>query len=373
MKINKHIHLVIIRTSGSLININTYNCQELGLAKALYRKGINVSIILAGKKAEKTAIDGINIYYCKYKAINQQIAWFYNIDSILESLKPSIIQVHDMGLLMSWKVVKWAKRRNIPSFLIQGNYELTKKPLFRQFEYLFNNTFGRYILNHVTGIGYKTPRAMHYLQSYKRREMTHTYIGLDTSKFDNRERIDWSKQYNLCSQKVLLYIGAIEPRRNPLFLIDLIALLPDDYILLIAGSGPLEEETMHAIQDAKLEKKCRMLGKLRQEELPSLYMISDLFLLPSSYEIYGMVILEAMYFGLPVISSKTAGSEFIIEDFLTGRIIPDLDLNLWKSAILAHFENTEKANEMRQKAHKVIEEKYLWDKASESFMNLYFK
>lgn len=44
-------HIVIFRTSGSYIDYNTYNCQELGLSKALVKKGYKVTLIMAGHKA----------------------------------------------------------------------------------------------------------------------------------------------------------------------------------------------------------------------------------------------------------------------------------------------------------------------------------
>ena len=46
-------HLVIIRTGASLLNLKSYNCQELGLAKSLAKKGLKVSLVLAGENEKK--------------------------------------------------------------------------------------------------------------------------------------------------------------------------------------------------------------------------------------------------------------------------------------------------------------------------------
>lgn len=45
-------HLVIVRTGANVLNLTSYNCQELGLAKALTKKGLKVSLILAGNKSK---------------------------------------------------------------------------------------------------------------------------------------------------------------------------------------------------------------------------------------------------------------------------------------------------------------------------------
>ena len=197
MTINSNTHLVIVRTGGSVVNLESYNCQELGLAKALRSKGLKVTLVLASKSAGNLVIDGVDVVYCKFKALNQQLAWFEDIDGILERLNPSLIQVHDMGMFMTWKVVRWAKKHNVPSFLIQGNYNVTQKPFFKQLEMMFNCTFGKYIIKTVTGIGCKTLKASEYVKKYYRRETKLTYVGLDVSRFDGCERKDWRAELGL--------------------------------------------------------------------------------------------------------------------------------------------------------------------------------
>lgn len=106
------------------------------------------------------------------------------------------------------------------------------------------------------------------------------------------------------------------------------------------------------IQDRNLEQKCVILGKLRQEELPALYKASDLFLLASDYEIYGMVILEAMYFGTPVISTLTAGAEVLITSGEDGMIIPNKKADTWSHVIAELCNDTTKLTAMSSRASK---------------------
>ena len=362
-------HLVIFRTGCSILNLNTYNCQELGLAKALSSKGLKVSLILAGNKVSADVVDGITVYRLPFKAINQQLGIFLGYKELLMSLKPSLIQVHDMGIYMTYAVTKWASNHKIPCFLIQGNYETTKKPVFKQLESVFNMFCGRYVLKHVSGIGCKTQMASRYVQSYLNRKTKMTYIGLDVSKFSNSINREWKKELNIHTKKVLLYVGSLEQRRNPLFLLDVLRHLPDDYVLLIAGDGSLKQEVEEKIISEKRSDRCFLLGKLSQAYLPSLYKIADVFLLASNYEIYGMVILEAMYFGVPVISSYTAGSESLIDDGKDGFVIESLDVAEWCNAICCAMNN----NSMKKNARDKIENCFVWEKTANQFLELYFR
>lgn len=365
-------HLVIIRTGGSVVNLESYNCQELGLAKALRSKGLKVTLVLASKSAGNLVIDGVDVVYCKFKALNQQLAWFEDIDGILERLNPSLIQVHDMGMFMTWKVVRWAKKHNVQSFLIQGNYNVTQKPFFKQLEMMFNCTFGKYIIKTVTGIGCKTLKASEYVKKYYRRETKLTYVGLDVSRFDGCERKDWRAELGLQGKKVLLYVGSIEPRRNPLFLVDILQSLPDDYAMVVVGDGKLRESVGDKLKSLNLQERCIMLGKQSQKSLPPIFEMSDAFLLASNYEIYGMVILEAMYFGLPVVSSCTAGSETLIKNGFNGYVMNDFNVAEWSECIRKMCEDRDLHDVMSKNCKEYIDEHFTWDKIADRFLDLYF-
>lgn len=372
----KQIHLVIVRSGGSIINFSSYNCQELGLAKALSKKGWKVSIILTGHtyREERIEIMGgkeVTVYSMTFKALNQQLAQFEGMERLLEKLHPDLIQIHEFGMWMSFTVTRWAQKHQVKTCLIQGSYRPTQKPIFKQLELLFNATFGKYVLNRVQGIGYKSPQAEKYIRQYTGKKCLPTYIGLDEERFYHTESKEWRKMPETENKHLLLYVGTLESRRNPLFLLDVMERLPDNYLLMIAGDGILKEKLKKDIQDRNLEQKCVILGKLRQEELPALYKASDLFLLASDYEIYGMVILEAMYFGTPVISTLTAGAEVLITSGEDGMIIPNKKADTWSHVIAELCNDTTKLTAMSSRASKKITDELVWDKASERFIELY--
>ena len=367
-------HIVIFRTSGSYIDYATYNCQEVGLAKALVNKGFKVSVVMAGPVEKyvchKCGNREVGIYYLTYKAMNQSICVFNGWKGLLERLQPDVLQVHEFGMFMSWRVARWAKRKAVRCVLIQGNYATTQKFVLKQLESLFNHTFGKSVLNMVSAIGCKTKAAVEYLARYGEVNCMLTPVGLDEDKFsDPIVHDDVKEQYGIRGKKVLLYVGVLEPRRNPIFLLEIMQGLPDDYVLLVVGEGSLREVMCNYIANNGIANVVRV-GKLKQEELPALYRASDMFLLASNYEIFGMVILEAMYFGIPVLSTPTAGANTLI-NAATGVVLPTLDVEMWRRCITTLCENREQLSLMKEHCCSIVREKYVWDEAVEMFIKLY--
>lgn len=365
---------MIFRTIGSYLDCDSYNCQELGLAKALTRKGFRVSLIMAGRKSKCTKRDVcgkvVNVYYLAYKSVTQVLCIFDGWKELLGELKPDVIQVHEIGMYMSYLVSCWAKQRNVRCVLVQGNYNTTQKPVLKQLECLFNSTFGRMVLKNVSGIGCKTKAAAEYVSRYSCKPMILTPVGLDENKFVGCPlESDFRECYNFTGKNVLLYVGKMEQRRNPMFLLDLMNMLSNEYVLVMVGDGPLLEQVRERVQTENVQNVL-VLGKMKQEELPSIYAASDVFLLASSYEIFGMVIMESMYFGTPVVSTSTAGADTLVDDS-TGRVIKGLDLDAWKRNVEDVCSNKDNLSQMRVNCQKKIRDKYVWDKASDMFEQLY--
>ena len=168
-----------------------------------------------------------------------------------------------------------------------------------------------------------------------------------------------------------MYVGVQEPRRNPCFLVDVLSKLPEEYVLLLVGAGPQIEEVNRRIASLHLTDRVLQLGKMPQSELPSLYEACDLFLLASSYEIYGMVLLEAMYFGLPVVSTLTAGSDCIIENGKDSIIMPRLDSGDWSCEIVGLLSDRQRYKAMKEAARNKIRNNLVWNKTVDEFLSLY--
>jgi glycosyltransferase involved in cell wall biosynthesis len=131
----------------------------------------------------------------------------------------------------------------------------------------------------------------------------------------------------------LLYSGRISAEKNLGVLADAFRLIVrsrPDATLVIAGDGP----QMNWLRERLTGLPVHFAGRLGDARLSSFYANSDLLLFPSTTETLGQVVLEAQASGLPALVSNVGGPKEIIDDGLTGRVLPPGDVTAWANAAL---------------------------------------
>jgi glycosyltransferase involved in cell wall biosynthesis len=141
---------------------------------------------------------------------------------------------------------------------------------------------------------------------------------------------------------VLLYVGRISEEKGvnelPYIYREALKQVPD-LQLVIAGKGPEEEKLKKEIPAAKF------LGWIEHSSLPDIYSAADLLILPSRFDTFGNVIVEAFSCGCPVISYNTKGPRDIIENEKSGYLVNTKEK--MADAIIAHFRS--KTNKMKMR------------------------
>ena len=164
--------------------------------------------------------------------------------------------------------------------------------------------------------------------------------GVDTSHFYPIPA-DEAKQYIGLTpdSRMVLFVGRIEPLKGVDTLIQAMSCLGVNeihkpvHLAIIGGEPDVIPEKMSA-EMARLQKLCDdlcmggmvvFLGKRGQDTLPYYYSAAEVLVMPSLYESFGMVALEAMACGTPVIASEVGGLGYLVQDGETGYTIPDSD------------------------------------------------
>lgn len=370
----------IVRSIGHIVDLKSYNAQELGLGKALCDRGFDVQVFFASadhdlkKNTLERSGRSLEMIFVPFTALPGKNAIFHGVFKELNRFAPDIIQVHECTQVMSLAVSIYAKYKKIPVILYQGQYQYSANIVSAAIQKLYDGSFGvlqRLIVSRPVA---KTPESKKFLTEIGYKNIAIIPVGLDVERIDKDARMEWRIEDEIASEsKILLYIGILEKRRNIEFLIRLVRELPEHFILLIAGEGPERECCQSLVMRLSLEHRVFFLGQVEQSDISSLYNRCDAYLMASDYEIYGMTILEAMYFGAVVFSTKTAGACSLIQSKKTGILLDGLDVIEWREAILKVVGNPEQMRFIKDRAQQSVQDSYTWEAISVEIERLYLQ
>ena len=160
---------------------------------------------------------------------------------------------------------------------------------------------------------------------------------------------------------LLVCVGRLSPEKGQDLFLEAIRRLPGVEGLLV-GDGP-----MRKAWEAKAGR-VRFLGL--RSDVPLCLAASDLYLLPSRYEAQGMVLVEAMMAGLPIVAARVGGVPGLIEDGKTGVLVPPEDPEAWAFAIASLLKDGERMKALGEAARKASAA-YSTDTMVDAYVRLY--
>lgn len=375
--------ILILRTTPNKMNLKNYNLQEFGLAKALIRKGHQCDVgYYCGKEKDHVQ----EIPFDDDKIL--KVLWLRGFGAMYEGIYPSlgkyardydIIQVGGyVGLTSCWlNIFEKNKTVNYNGlYYCEDNVGDIKKAK------LFDKTLLKLQNRKSMVVATKSVLATDYLREKGIEDVTTIGVGLDldnlvcsTDEIQTNEFTDIVK--NSAFSKKLLYIGVLEERRNITFLLETFKETSEKIAaigLVLIGKGKPEYVSMcmRKIEELGIKDKVIYKESLEQKYMPAIYQACDAFLLPTRYEIFGMVLLEAMYYGLPVFTTYNGGSSTLMNE-RNGVVIDVFDVNEWSRKIIQILVDKNRCREIGENAHKTIAEGYTWDVLADKFLKVYEK
>jgi len=226
---------------------------------------------------------------------------------------------------------------------------------------------------------------LRFLYKVNERKLVIIPPGVDTSHFYPIPS-DEAKQYIGLKpeDRMVLYVGRIEPLKGVGTLIEAMSCLKFKdqtgpvHLAIIGGEPEANPEEMSTemarlqmlSDDLAMDQTVVFLGKRGQNTLPYYYSAAEVLVMPSHYESFGMVALEAMACGTPVIASAVGGLGFLVQDGETGYTVPNDEPDKLCEKLTLLLGDFNLRQKMGQRAEEVAQS-YSWEKIANQIVAVY--
>ena len=248
----------------------------------------------------------------------------------------------------------------------------------------------KYVLQSVDRVIAATPAELAQLQWLYQADVRKVVVippGVDTCRFYPIPE-DEAKEYigvPPCG-RMILFVGRIEPLKGLDVLLESIARLRQHdtmgefrFCLVIIGGEAISDGEMQGTEMARihtlreqygLQDLVAFLGKRSQDTLPYYYSAAEVVVVPSFYESFGMVALEAMACGTPVVASQVGGLAYLVQDGITGYTVPVDDPQALADRLMQLLSNTALRSSMAQQAFQYARG-YAWESIAQKLLQVY--
>jgi len=202
-------------------------------------------------------------------------------------------------------------------------------------------------------------------------------MGVDPEKFKRWGISDLKRDPG--TKHRILSVGRLIDWKGTIHLIEAMPKVLSDFSdasLLIIGSGPEKGHLLQRTHELSLEDHVKFPGTVSDEDLQTCYHTADVFVLPSitkdgKTEGLGVVLLEAMASGCPVIGSNVGGIPDIITDGETGFLVPEQRPDILAEKILRILADTELQEKFRRNGLIRVNKSFSWETISKQFSEVY--
>lgn len=345
-----------------------YNSQEIGLGRALARKGHEVMIykgIDPSEKEEKVQVEkNLTIWYLPMKHLGAH--GFMDCKYLDPQLK-ALFCFGDQQIFMP-HVYRWCRRRRIPFVAYVGTaHSLDSNFKSKVMNALFAaGTLRIYKKNPVLA---KTSAAKEELRQLGVPHAVIAPVGLDTAVLKKNipadEKMRLRKEHGFEADDVILCnVSRLSWEKRPLELIDLFLQVKGKkkFKLIIVGNGPLEEELNEKIRKNGLEKEVKIYPNVPYEKMWEIYEMSDYYLNMNKGEIFGMAIMEAVYYKTSVAAIRALGPSVTLKDMKGHKLCEnDDEMAEW---ITGPYPSEKDLQESSEK----MASTFTWDRCADAFL-----
>ena len=201
--------------------------------------------------------------------------------------------------------------------------------------------------------------------------------AVDTEMFDPRRKVNIEhlrRKYGLGDGKVILYVGRLTSQKGVESLVRAMPLVMKempDVKLLIVGDGPLRAPLMRLATELRVGSNTVFANYVKHEEMPDVFSLGDVFVLPSLSESMPNVLLEAMAMEKPVVATAVGGVPEMVSNQTTGFLAETATASSLASPIIQVLSNDNLADRIGRQARKAVEMKFSWPYVLQKVVKVY--
>lgn len=271
------------------------------------------------------------------------------------------------------------------SLMVKKLYNVPIVGCFHHPESGINNIITNYYIlrhySHIVTVSRFSALRLAEIDNYLANNVSIIYNGIDLDvdfilKVEDKKQ--WRKSRGLpLSDPIFCTAGSMVPRKNHLFLIDLMSAWVADGrpgVLVFVGDGEEKTSLIRAIKTKGLDERIFLWGHTKQEDYIRLLNSAAAFLFPSYMEGFGLAPAEALSCGVPALVSDRGALPEIVSDYKTGFILPiDQGVYPWIQAMHQLIDNPELRASMGQLAIIDIQDRFNWNTVGLTTEALYKK
>ena len=358
------------------------------ISKELVKRGHSVEVWSSNASAldmktrldiRSATVDGIEVRYFPYIVLNR--VPFFLSPALAKAARDrldefDVIHIHNYRTFGGAVVACYARKRNIP-YLLQAHGSLPVTANKRNMKQFFDMLWGNKLLRNATKViaVSKMEAAQYQPMGISENIIEIVPNGIEFSEFVNLpKRGEFRKKFRIGEdEKIILYLGRLHKTKGIDLVIKAFSSIcreMKDMQLVLAGpdEGLLAE--LNSLATALgIKNKTLFTGPLYGSDKVEAYVDADVFVNVRIDEIFGIVFLEALACGTPVICSKGCGLADII-DGQAGLVVPP-EQNSLASAIIAVLSDESKAQRFGENGMLMVRENFDWQKIAERVEEIY--
>lgn len=348
----------------------------LTLSERLVKNDHEVTVYTSnhGNLKEKEKYCGINIVRAKmFKE------WFYTpitpkLEGILSQDNHDVVHAHTPPPLSAYYAAKACRKSKTP-FIITYHCDLELPGLIGKIlTPIYRSTLERYTVRSAKKIIAHTKSYSATSRTIWKHDINVIPSAVDLKRF--KAGVDISqikKKYGLEGKNVVLFVGRLVYHKGLDHLIEAMRYVSKDTLCLIVGEGTYREKLRKKAIDNGVKDRIIFVGRVSYRDLPKYFEICDIFALPSisRLEAFGLVVVEAMASGKPVVISNIPGVMELVTDGVEGLLTEPMNPKDLAEKVNTLLSNEEMRRVMGRNARKRVEEQFNWENVIEQIEKVY--